>query len=343
MKKFSALLTVLVLMFSFVKAAETNYAGEAMSIGVGARALGMGGAFAAIADDASTSYWNAAGMTNVQGVEVSSVKLSQGINNLDTKYSYVNLVWNTGATGAIGIGWLRQAIGGIRISGIDGSGNPITLDELKENSDNAIYFAYAYPVMKGFSLGASAKALLGNYPAFIYINGGANIQSAEVNYTGFGLDIGAYLNVADFAPGVGLSIGLNVQDVFTSISWDAIQGLTDGFTETVGLNLKPGIAYKLPIDQFEVTAAADVDTRYEQLVVHAGAEIWWNKMVAIRGGIKNWGEITQPGGSDPISQTMDWSVGASLRWYFIGIDYAFVSTELAGDTPVQYLSIIGKF
>lgn len=343
MKKFSAFFTVFVLVFSFVNAAETNYAGEAMSIGVGARPLGMGGTFAAIADDASTSYWNPAGMTNVQGVEVSSVKLSQGINNLDTKYSYVNLVWNTGETGAFGLGWLRQAIGGIRISGINTSTNePILLEELKENSDNAIYLAYAYPVMKGFSLGTSVKVLLGNYPAFVYLSQ-TQIQEATVNYTGFGLDIGAYFNVAEFVPGVGLSLGLNIQDAFTSISWDAIQGLTEGFTETVGLNLKPGIAYKLPIGQFEITAGADLDTRYDQLIVHAGTEVWWNKMVAIRGGLKNWGEITQPGGSDPISQAMDWSFGASLRWYFIGIDYAFVSTELAGDTPVQYLSIIGKF
>ena len=336
MKKFSVLLTVFVLAFSFVNAAETNYAGEAMSIGVGARPLGMGGTFAAIADDASTSYWNAAGMTNVQGVEVSSVKLSQGINNLDTKYSYVNLVWNTGESGAFGLGWLRQAIGGIRITDING----ITIGDLKENADNTIYLAYAYPIMKGFSLGASGKALLGNYPALTYVGGIA--QEAEVNYTGFGLDIGAYLNVAEFAPGVGLSLGINIQDVFTSITWEAISGLTDGFTETVGLNLKPGIAYKIPVDQFEITAAADVDTRYEQLIVHAGAEIWWNKMVAIRGGIKNWGEIAQAEGSDPVSQAMDWSIGASLRWYFIGIDYAFVSTELAGETPVQYLSIIGE-
>ena len=47
-----------------------QFAGESMSIGVGARPLGMGGTFAGIADDASTSYWNPAGMSNIQGVEV---------------------------------------------------------------------------------------------------------------------------------------------------------------------------------------------------------------------------------------------------------------------------------
>jgi long-subunit fatty acid transport protein len=52
---------VLAMAFSTVIMAD-DYAGESMAIGVGARPLGMGGTFAAIADDASTSYWNPAGM-----------------------------------------------------------------------------------------------------------------------------------------------------------------------------------------------------------------------------------------------------------------------------------------
>jgi len=58
-------------------------------------------------------------------------------------------------------------------------------------------------------------------------------------------------------------------------------------------------------------------------------------MIAVRGGIKNYSEI-----SSGLAQAADWSIGASIRWYFIGLDYAYVYNEL---TPVQYLSIIGKF
>ena len=45
-----------------VPAGATKYAGEFMKIPVGARAVGMGGAFTAVADDATSPFWNAAGM-----------------------------------------------------------------------------------------------------------------------------------------------------------------------------------------------------------------------------------------------------------------------------------------
>src|SRR2546428_6361855 len=40
----------------------TKYAGEFMKIPIGARAIGMGGAFSAVTDDATAPYWNPAGM-----------------------------------------------------------------------------------------------------------------------------------------------------------------------------------------------------------------------------------------------------------------------------------------
>src|SRR5262245_57375127 len=42
--------------------AGDKYAGEFLHVGAGARAIGMGGAFIAIADDASAAYWNPAGL-----------------------------------------------------------------------------------------------------------------------------------------------------------------------------------------------------------------------------------------------------------------------------------------
>ncbi len=56
------LLTTFALLAFAVPAGATKYAGEFMKIPVGARAIGMGGAFSAVSDDATSPYWNPAGM-----------------------------------------------------------------------------------------------------------------------------------------------------------------------------------------------------------------------------------------------------------------------------------------
>ncbi|HEX3135666.1 MAG TPA: hypothetical protein VHX44_19040, partial [Planctomycetota bacterium] len=45
--------------------------GSPIPIGAGARALGMGGAFTAVADDATANTWNPAGMTQLERPEAS--------------------------------------------------------------------------------------------------------------------------------------------------------------------------------------------------------------------------------------------------------------------------------
>lgn len=44
--------------------------GSDLGMGVGARAIGMGGAFVAIADDPSATFWNPAGLTDLKGSQL---------------------------------------------------------------------------------------------------------------------------------------------------------------------------------------------------------------------------------------------------------------------------------
>lgn len=52
-----------------VEYVASDYGGSPVPIGAGARALGMGGAFTAIADDATANTWNPAGMTQLDRPE----------------------------------------------------------------------------------------------------------------------------------------------------------------------------------------------------------------------------------------------------------------------------------
>ena len=48
-----------------------KYSGEFLSLGVGARALGLGGAFVGVADDVTASFWNPAGLAQLNRKELS--------------------------------------------------------------------------------------------------------------------------------------------------------------------------------------------------------------------------------------------------------------------------------
>ncbi len=67
------LLIIVVALFGEVSVAASDAgrtAADFLSIGIGAKAAGMGGAYTAISDGASASYWNPAGLADVEGGEV---------------------------------------------------------------------------------------------------------------------------------------------------------------------------------------------------------------------------------------------------------------------------------
>src|SRR6185503_10252364 len=70
LKPIRVLLAMAGLAVAVVPAHATKYAGEFMKSPVGARAVGMGGAFTAVADDATAPWWNPAGMVYLPYREV---------------------------------------------------------------------------------------------------------------------------------------------------------------------------------------------------------------------------------------------------------------------------------
>ena len=71
-----------------------------LGMGSGARSLGLGGAFTAIADDATSTIWNPAGLPAVDDLTItfSSAQLS-----LDRKHNFIGLIKKVGANGGLGL------------------------------------------------------------------------------------------------------------------------------------------------------------------------------------------------------------------------------------------------
>ena len=67
-------LTLTFVLFSFIHS-QNNVATTSaafLEIGPGARSIGMGSAYVSVADDASSIYWNPAGIVNVNKTEIQS-------------------------------------------------------------------------------------------------------------------------------------------------------------------------------------------------------------------------------------------------------------------------------
>lgn len=302
-------------------AAADKYAADFLSIGVGARALGMGGAFVALADDASASYWNPAGLALLDRGEVLFMHSEQFGDLLDHDYfGFVQpLAGDTQAS--VGVSLIRSAVEDIPVTrdafedlNGDGEWQPgevIYVDRFVMDSDveYGLLLSYARELSDRVFLGGNVKLL----------------RQGLLDNTSFGmgLDIGAlYFARPD------LSLGARLSDATTTqISWDT------GTRETLAPSLAVGARYTVTMPAAlhgDVTFAGDIrrafDGRDEVSQLGAGAdallgmEYWFRRLVAARVG----------------SDAGSFTAGAGLRvpgvLSGVGVDYAFLAHDELGDT-----------
>ncbi|NIV13319.1 MAG: PorV/PorQ family protein, partial [Aliifodinibius sp.] len=122
-----------------------------LEIGVGARALGMGGAFVSTANDASALYWNPAGLGRLQQLEVMFVH-TEWI--ADITFDYVGAVLPLGRYGALGASITTLNMGEMQVRTIlqpEGTG------ELFDAKDMALGISYGLNLTDRFSIGFNSK------------------------------------------------------------------------------------------------------------------------------------------------------------------------------------------
>lgn len=221
-------------------ASSSNRLGPYLRMGTGARALGMGGAFVGVADDASATYWNPAGLAWTNGWELTGM-YTAGMN-VDRTYNYVAFSRN-GSKLAYGLQWINAGMS--EIDGRDGMGASTGEFDYGDN-------AFALSLAKSFDM--ASVGITGKY---LRQSVGAEVEDDADN--GFGLDVGLGLALTDYA-----RLGVAVQNIAGKLGeYDEVN--------TIPATLRAGVAL-LPMDG--LTTAFDVEkTRDdEDYRFHAGAE-----------------------------------------------------------------------
>ncbi len=319
-------------------AAATKYAGEFLKIQVGARALGMGGAFTAVSDDATAPYWNPAGMVYLPYREV--IPQHQEKFGKLANHDYIGAVFPLGGPkghgSALGVGLLRFAVDDIPITprpgalrpGIDfldygADGDPTTPDAgqgdgvwepgerllispedlyMASSSDMAGMISYARQRGERWAFGGSLKFVRQSIPD--------TLPGEHVTSFGAGLDAGAL-----YMPTDAVTLGAVVHDLTTTyLAW------SNGTREYIIPTLDTGVAVTFhPADRHALTCALDLawgfDNRTSDAQIHVGGvtwdvrtglEYWYRNMLALRTGVNG----------------KDLAFGAGLRYKQVGVDYA---------------------
>jgi hypothetical protein len=286
-----------------------KYAGEFMSLGVGGRAIGMGGAFTAVANDVTAGYYNPAGLANLNYPQITLMHAEQFGALVNYDYGAIVIPYDTDMSFALSA--FRIGIDGIhdtRNALYDANGDGIIdirddrLDYNKitefSNQDWAFYLSFAKKYSENFYWGVNAKVI--------------RRSIAEASATGIGFDIGAF-----YSPFDNFYLGANLQDATTTlIAWST------GRNELVSPTLKIGTSYFLT--EFlggYLLPALDFDLRFENrrfasqfnigpisFDMHAGLEYSFRNLIYVRGGYNDVKQFT---------------IGAGVKLPKLNIDYSF--------------------
>lgn len=308
-----------------------SYAGDFIKIGPGVKALGMGGAFTAVADDGSAIYWNPAGLAQIKRTEIELMRAFL-YNNL-AYYDDLTLCLPLPNDVVLGFNWTRLTIEDIPmyseehlIGSVDqriafpwlnltgeADGNFTSYDDLFQ-------FTFSKYIRYNWDLGWFFYEL----PIDIYMGGNVKyIKRSLFDYLGTGTGFDLALKIkTDFSiltdlEGLGdISLGLNLQDLGgTTISWDTESDRED----KILYNTRFGLAFEQPLDfiKTEMLLAWDMEYIYDYSH-YFGSQFTYDNILALRLGLRD----------------NDLTAGLSIYIYDVTLDYAFLSNTLGASNRV---------
>ena len=327
----SLLLSVILCVFSVIAVnaqgfVNAKYGNDFLSIGAGARALAMGSAFVASADDVTAAYWNPAGLYGIRTYQGSYMH-SERFNGI-VSYDYAGFALPLDDRGVLAISAFRQGVDNIKntlnvYNDANGIPDPTQITTFSA-TDMAVFVTYAHKLRDHMQWGVSAKVLNSRIGPF-------------AQAWGYSVDLGLQGRKE------GFQWGLNLMDIttmmkFWSVDTEALANINSvyedelpvGQNERVLPTIKAGVAKQFYLPDLRVTAAADVDLRFDgrktfylnsgiiSYEPNIGAEFSYKELVHFRAGLTGFStdEFNSKLYANP-------TVGAGVRIGMVDVDYGF--------------------
>lgn len=269
-------------------------------IGVGARPLGLGGAFVAMADDGNAANYNAAGLGYIDEIQLSAT-YAQRFQGL-IRYDYIGGVLPLANAGAVGL-----SIG-------------VLSEDAEIYGEQTIKLSYGKSFLQTLAFGVNFKSLA---TRFDQDNESvrANPYFAEnTAASAFSLDVGI---LAKLVP--GLNWGLSAENLLP-----ADVSISEANEDKVPVNIRTGFAYSLEAIAETIAHESlrqalkssvgllDISFRDGNRQINAGAEVWFNQSISVRSGY-----AVKSGVNSATSVVVGGSAKIPVSTFNLQLDYAF--------------------
>ena len=289
-----------------------------LEIGVGAGAIGMGGAFVSVADNASALYWNVGGIAELPQFEAIIVHTDW---IAETNFDFAGLVLPLGTFGTIGLSFTSLSMDDMKVTTVE---KPDGTGEFFSASDIALGVSYARTLTDRFSIGFTVKYIeqrIWHMSASAFaVDAGTKFRTDLLG----GLTIGA--SISNF----GTPMQLEGRDAryFIRVD-DTKQGSNDRIPTTIEMDewelplmMQIGIStFAFDNDTYKLRLAADAlvpNNNYQSMNV--GGELSFNDFLFVRGGYNSLFLTDGEGG-------LSFGVGLNSKMIFsdavVNFDYAF--------------------
>ncbi len=302
-----------------------------LKIAPGARPSGMGEAFVALADDATATWWNPAGLGFLEEKQLTMMyaKWLPQFHMSDLYYSYLSYIHNVKDWGTFGGSLIFLNLGETEYR--DENNRP---QGTFSSYEMAAAGSYGATVTENFSMGVTIKLIYSHLS-----DRGQGQERGTGSATAVAVDVGVLYKVPAIR---GLQVGANLSNMGPKVAYiDRAQA------DPLPTNLKLGVAYKIMETEYNrITIAVDVnkelvtkdengesdpfylaiftswandpfEEEMKEFIWNFGIEYWYSTLVGLRAGY--WHDV--------LGDVFPLTFGVSLQYSVYRFDFSYLSAE----------------